>query len=311
MISKEIRAVAGTKLFSGVNHEKTKQITIYANTIDNASKNNAMVLPVPFPDSVVFHNLEKYKDFFSDCESCFINMSQSYSLSSNSFGSRGTEKSILEVHDVGSYKVSLAHSLDDLKRVDTSVFELSKGLDSMLKKHYSNPVFGFIICKLAEGNEKYHPFAYSHNIANEKVFIPTRHYHDESISSYYNNYDMFSNKSYTTSNIDNSPMFSSWSGVSDPSTNFSNKVRKTNPSDGIDSDSELADDWNHDIYLYNIDLGSNTQVKKMNTCKMTWSGEVNINLKKLDFSLDRDCRVFNKLEINGNNPNIDLVLSAC
>ena len=28
MISKEIKAVAGTKLFCGVNNEKTKQITI-------------------------------------------------------------------------------------------------------------------------------------------------------------------------------------------------------------------------------------------------------------------------------------------
>lgn len=304
MISKEIKAVAGTKLFCGVNNEKTKQITIYANTVDNASRNNAMVLPVPFPDSVVFHNLEKYKNFFSDCESSFLNMSKSLSLFTNSYGTQSTDRSTLVVYDVGSYKVSLAHSLNDLKRVDVSVFELSKGLEEMLKTHYSNPVFGFIICKLAEGKEKYHPFAYSHNIASEKVFIPTRHYHDENINSYYGNYDMFTNKSYTTNNIDNSPMFSSWASVSNPNSNFSNKVRNAH------NNSDLADDWDHDIYLYNVDLDSNIQVKKMNSCKESWTGDVNINFKKLDFPLDRDCRVFNKLEINGNKPNVDIVLSV-
>jgi len=301
MISKEIKAVVSTKLFCGVNSEKSKQIVIYANTVDNSSRNNAMVLPVPFPDSVSFHNLEKYKEFFSDCASCFIDMTDgSQSLFTNSYSLEGVPKSRLAVYDIGSYKVSLAHSLEDLKRVNTSVFELSKGLDETLKKHYSNPIFGFIICKLAEGNEKYHPFAYSHNIADGKVFIPTRHYHDENNSSSYNNYDMFTNKSYVSTNIDNSPMFNSWNPTS--STNKS----KTNK-----SNLDLADDWDHYIYLYNIDVNSNKEIKKMNTCKETWSGEVNINLKKIDFALGRDCRAFNKLEISGNKPNMDIVLTVC
>lgn len=312
MISKEIKAVAGTKLFCGVNAEQSKQITIYANTVDNSSRNNAMVLPVPFPASVNFHNLEKYKGFFSDCESCFLNMTDGMqTLSTNSYGVKERARSSLVVYDVGSYKVSLAHSLEDLKRVDTSVFELSKGLDETLKKHYSNPIFGFIICKLAEGNEKYHPFAYSHNIAGGKVFMPTRHYHDENISSFYNNYNMFTNKTYVSTNIDNSPMFNSWAPV-----NLNNKLLGNNSTDRFNSQRsnsnyELADDWDHEIYLYNIDVNSNKEVKKMNSCNDSWSGEVNINLKKMEFPLDKDCRVFNKLEIKGNKPNVDIILAIC
>lgn len=307
MISKEIKAVAGTKLFCGINKEKTKQFTVYANTVDNASSNNAMVLPVPFPDSVVFHNLEKYKDFFSDCERSFFNMKKSLGSFTNSFGTDGILEKKLDVYDIGSYKVSLAHSLNDLKRVDTGVFELSTGLEEMLQKHYSNPVFGFIICKLAEKKEKYHPFAYSHNIASQKVFIPTKHYHDENNNSQYNNYDMFSDKSYTSTNIDNSPMFSSWApnSNSNSGSEFSNKVSKP------DNDSDLADDWDHDIYLYNVAVDSNYQVKKMNTSKKMYRGHINLQFKKIDFPLDQDCRVFNKLEINGNKPNIDLVLETC
>lgn len=312
MISKEIKAVASTKIFSGVNSEQSKQITIYANTVDNSSRNNAMVLPVPFPNSVNFHNLEKYKEFFSDCESCFLNtIDVMKNILTNSYGAKGISQSPLAIYDIGSYKVSLAHSLEDLKRVDTTVFELSKGLDETLKKYYSNPIFGFIICRLADGNEKYHPFAYSHNIAGGKVFIPTRHYHDENISFFYNNYDMFTNKAYGSTNIDNSPMFNSWSPASS-----TNKLLGNNPTDRFnlqrsDPKSDFADDWDHEIYLYNIDVGSNKEIKKMNTCKETWSGEVNINLKKMDFDLDRDCRVFNKIEITGNKPNIDIILTVC
>ncbi len=306
MISKEIKKVAGTKIFVGVNNDKTKQMTVYANTVDNSSRNNAMVLPVPFPNSVVFHNLEKYQDFFTDCDDSFVNMTRS--LDSRKFlnmSYEGSEK--LDVYDVGSYKVSLAMCLDDLQRVDTKVFELSKGLDSMLNTHYSNPIFGFIICKLADGNEKYHPFAYSHNIASEKVFIPTRHYHDENINSFYGNYDMFGKQAYTEKNINDSPMFNSWAHVLNPNSNFSNKVRNSSH----DQNTNVADDWEHEIYLYNVDLNSNSQVKKMNSCKKSWSGDAKINLKKIDFPLDGDCRVFTKLEIEGKKDNIDIVLSAC
>ena len=102
-------------------------------------------------------------------------------------------------------------------------------------------------------------------------------------------------------------MFSSWTSVLNSNSNFSNKVHNTN----TNSNSDFADDWNHDIYLYNVNLNSNIQVKKMNTCNEMWNQKMNINLKKLDFPLEKDCRVFNKLEINGNKPNIDIVLATC
>lgn len=274
MISKEIRAVAATKLFCGVNSDRSRQFTVYANTVDNSSRNNAMVLPVPFPQTVKFHNLENYANFFSDCDKCFAK-TQTWgekSLSSNSFSAtRSMPK--LQVHNVGSYKVSIANSLNDLYRVDESVFDLSQGLQQMLEKYYSNPVFGFIICKLKEGNESYHPFAYSHQITNKRVFIPTRHYHAENntnINDFYNNFN----------------------------TSFGMNI------------SDIADDWDHDIYLYNIDLKSNKTVFDMNECDDMWIRKININLNKLNFPLDTTCKMFNKMEINGKHKNMDIVLEA-
>ena len=295
MISTEIRSVAATKLFCGLNSKKTRQITVYSNTVDNVSKNNAMVLPVPFPKSVKFHNLENYKTFFTDCESCFYKP-WARSLSMNYGGEflKG-QSAKLQVFNVGSYKVSLAMSISDLKKVDTTVFDLSDGLDKVLKKHYSKPIFGFIICKLAEGNEKYHPFAYSHDIIPGKVFIPTRHYHDEKVyraldESYHSsrNYNSFGN-------IDNSLMFGEFEERFTQITN---------------TDPNMADDWDHDIYLYNVDINSNSQVKKMNQCKSKWSGKVHINFDKLDFPLDEKCDAFTKIEINGNHRNMDIILAT-
>ncbi len=296
MISTEIRAVAATKLFCGLNNKKTRQITVYSNTVDNVSKNNAMVLPVPFPKSVVFHNLENYKTFFSDCESCFYKP-MARSLSMNYDGDSYTGQSAkLAVFNVGSYKVSLAMSIGDLKKVDTTVFELSDGLDKVLKKYYSKPIFGFIICKLTVGNEKYHPFAYSHDIIKGKVFIPTRHYHDETKTSHYYKTSYFGPRDYHSfDNINNSLMFGEFEGRLPQITN-------TYPN--------MADDWDHDIYLYNVDLNSNSEVKKMNQCKSKWSGKVKINFDKLDFPLDEKCDVFTKIEINGAHRNMDIVLAT-
>lgn len=294
LISKSVNEVANTELFCGVNTDRTRQITVYANTVDNISTNNAMVLPVPFPKSVQFHNLENYKNFFSDCKKCFS--SPKYGTDGGFSITNGLSlNSTLKVYDVGSYKVSIANSLDDLCKVNTNVFELSDGLRNELKKTYSNPVFGFIICKLSQGKEKYHPFAYSHQIANGKVFIPTKHYHEhnKNINNFYNNFR-------------NDELNKTFNGYNADGTFSSVKPNNTKLHNGV----ETVDEWNHYIYLYNVDINSNDVVKKMNSGNDLWSKKLYIDFEKLDFPLDTKVINFNKIEINGENPNIDLVLSS-
>jgi hypothetical protein len=46
-----------------------------------------------------------------------------------------------------------------------------------LSMFYYQPYWGFIICKLSTGPELYHPFGYSHQIIDNKIYIPTRHFH--------------------------------------------------------------------------------------------------------------------------------------
>lgn len=273
LISEAIESVSDTKIFCGVNSEKTRQFTVYCNQVNNISENNAMVLPVPFPNTVEFHDLSNYKNFFTDCKIHFTKMRRGGYFSA----SLGTyTNSALQVYDIGSYKVSLAMNLEDIQRVDTNVFSLSNGLNEFLTKNYNHPNFGFIICKLAKRKEKYHPFAYSHNIFNEKVFIPTKHYHEK-----HKQPDVFS-----------SSMFVPWQ-------NYNTKEKY---------DNDTADDWSHDIYLYNVKFGD--YADKIKSSIDHYNGEILFDYSKLGFELDKNCKKFSLLNIEGSNPNIDIILSC-
>jgi hypothetical protein len=146
LISRPVELVDGTKILVGINKNKTRQITVYSNKVKNRSDSNAMILPVPNPESIKFINLTDYKNIFDDCDSCF----HSYVLGINSYvlGTNSLNSHKLEVFDIGSYKVSLAMNLDELEHVDESVFKLSKGCNKVLSKYYNEKYWGFIILKL-------------------------------------------------------------------------------------------------------------------------------------------------------------------
>lgn len=149
MISNEILKVSKTKILVGLNYNKTKQIIIYSNFIDNLSESNAMILPVPLPETVEFINLSKYENLFEDCEKCFYNNTRSTRKCDSS------SNNILEIFNVGSYKVSLAKNLKEINNVNSNIFKLSKGLKKILEKYYYQEYWGFIICKLDEGAENW------------------------------------------------------------------------------------------------------------------------------------------------------------
>jgi len=92
----------------------------------------------------------------------------------------GEENDVLEVHAVGAYKISIAKNIADLKRIDKTVFEVSKNIDEILSHHYANN-FGFIICGFdASSGVAPHPIGYVHDrMSDGKLFVPTRHEHGE------------------------------------------------------------------------------------------------------------------------------------
>lgn len=170
IVSLPVRSMSDTKIFASINNDKTRQIIIYSNNVNNLNSKNAMILPVPNPKTLKFHDLSNYKEIFSDCDDCFQNMSRSM-LSINHLS-----RDSLDVFDVGSYNVSVANSLDDLNYINQDVFSIDDKCVTLLNSNYSDNIFGFIICQLKTGNNGYHPLGYSHDVA-PKIFIPTKHYH--------------------------------------------------------------------------------------------------------------------------------------
>lgn len=217
MISNEIETVSKTNILVAPNDDNTRQLVVYSNYVNNLSETNAMVLPVPLPQTIDFIDLSQYSDLFEDCSKCFYNPARTMyrSLNTNSYNTRDDKP--LKVFNVGSYKVSLAMNLKQLSNVDPKIFTLSSGLQKTLEMYYYQPYWGFIICKLNSGSELYHPFAYSHQIIDSKIYIPTRHYHQEVNWINSNNWNLGSHldpknnpiitKTWTDDNIDMSPMF--------------------------------------------------------------------------------------------------------
>jgi hypothetical protein len=279
IISNPVESVSQTKILVGPNKNLDRQITVYSNQVNNVSESNAMILPVPHPSTIEFIDLSKYKHLFTDLDkvfykpqSRFLSKGMNFSLSANS--------AKLQVFNVGSYKVSLAMGLSDLNRVDGSVFNLSSGCYDLLKSSYDS-TFGFIICKLAKGLENYHPFAYSHQMIKPgQLFIPTKHYHDHKRGFIYD-----------PNNIDSSPMFSYFK---QPKTNFNQE----------------ADDWSHDIYLYNC---TSQQIKLMGMKshhEYIWDGiDPFVESKnKINFDFEK-LNQLEKYKIEGSHTNTDLIVN--
>lgn len=167
----------GTKILVVPNTKTGQQLTVYSNTVVNNSHNNAMVLPVPYPKTINFVDLSEYKHIFNDANRSF-NHNEGMVLKSFSFNGKRS----LSVVNVGSYQCSIAMNLDEIQLADKNVFDLSVGLSSVLKSHYSADHWGFIICKIKNGaNEEYHPLGYTHKMYDNHLFVPTRHYHGSGI----------------------------------------------------------------------------------------------------------------------------------
>lgn len=84
----------------------------------------------------------------------------------------------LEVLDIGSYKVSLANNIADLRRIDESVFKVAPSIDAILAEHYETG-FGFMIC-LFQTNLKAHPIGFiGSRMSDGTLYFPTRHEHGD------------------------------------------------------------------------------------------------------------------------------------
>lgn len=142
---------------------------------------NAMILPAPLKQEhdIVMVDLSDPESFsFSDCEKCFLTARRVQKEYWQTESSRGARSAFLEVVSVGAYQVSIAKNLEDIKRIDPSVFKVEENIYHLLSSHYRKG-FGFVICCFDPNlGVKAHPIAYvCDKEDNGNLFVPCRHEH--------------------------------------------------------------------------------------------------------------------------------------
>lgn len=301
IISGAVNSVSKTKILIALNATKDRQLTVYANAVDNSTPQNAMILPYPSPESIRFHDLSDYKDIFQDCAKSFrpktMNLSASRSIYLSSKGS-----SSLAVFQVGSYNVSVANSIDDLRRINRNVFQLTPGCLEVLAGKYAGN-FGFVICQLKNGAENYHPMAYSHTIPSS-LFVPTKHYHDGEQEEVFriapgSGFGPVGALEYNATNIDSSPMF--MGGMSSFTNSRSGSGRQ------VYMPTDFADDWDHTIYFYNLAPSEQfLPTGIQNSSDWVWDKTFHLKTNKIEGFDFGSPTHFERVEIRGNHRNVDI-----
>jgi hypothetical protein len=170
-----VASVTDTKIYVGRDALSQRQLTVYEMSVQlrsRSGKGNAMILPAPIwddSDQIDLYDLSGVPDFFEPLTEVFTERTRSLTMS------KGLDLGhVLEVHRVGSYDVSIVPTVDDVKRLNTNVFDLSADTEHTLRSQY--PVgYQFVVAQLRESG-KFHPLAYSHPYV-DGLFIPTRHEH--------------------------------------------------------------------------------------------------------------------------------------
>jgi len=167
-----------------------RQLTIYSNAIKNYATDNFMVIPVPYPQSVQFVDVKDYKSMNSDMRVSF----DTYRNYNRGFNGPRTTDTLLPTFYAGEYQHSVANNLEELIKT----YKISNGLLDVLKTYYGADHWGFIVCKLLDVPKpnthetfrdqynarskkhidvySYGPLAYTHDLYDNHMFVPTRHY---------------------------------------------------------------------------------------------------------------------------------------
>lgn len=182
-----------------------------------------------------------------------------------------------------------------------------------------------------KGNKTYHPFGYSHNIIDNKIYIPTRHYHQE--VKWINNYNevglpiehkydflnFFDWDDQKNSNSNHNVKNNYISQISSKSNNLKKlndkkykKEQNIIPINKSQTDDftykQIANDWSHSIYMLNINPFLNKNIKQMNSCEEIWDNDSLFDPDKINFNFGY-CKNFAKIQIDGTHPNIDLIFN--
>jgi hypothetical protein len=173
IFSANVSSVANTSIFARSSGDN-RQFLVYSMQYE-ANSDLAMILPLPTPplpdeEAVRFIDLANYPQFFDDMAEGFI-LPPSRGLSSDS---KLASKSILKVHDVGSFQASFVPHRRDFARLDDRFRLPDQAWDQI--PQYDD--YAFAVFKLRAGAKSVHPMAFEFPRRNQQeLFFPTVHIH--------------------------------------------------------------------------------------------------------------------------------------
>ena len=172
-----------------------RQLTLYTNHIGTRHDGGFMILPVPYPSSVRFHTpqtlraSEEYFHFLDKVDQAFDDFER-YRQSVRHRDPHGPR--------LAAYQVEVIDSIEDLIEFNNREHILHGTTMDELAELYSARHWGFILCKIHEGEYLYEPLCYSHRTLREQLYVPSLTYNPRGFNDVHirNQYDRFDDTYY-------------------------------------------------------------------------------------------------------------------
>lgn len=157
-----------------------EQVTVYKTEINTPFDEGYMILPVPYPESVIFHHPDQphphhsipYLDFLDRVERAFDDRERPH-----------TFPRPIDLNKVASYRrIKIIDSIDELRELNRRDAILHDSVVNRLAEIYHQPYWGFILCKLQQGSFVYEPICYTHRLIGQDLFLPALIYQPRSFN---------------------------------------------------------------------------------------------------------------------------------
>lgn len=153
-----------------------RQLTAYEMVWDGIDRANALILAVPAKaDEIELVDLSGHSKIFKKLHELF-HPEETMRGGEHRRTLSDDSRSYLQVREVGSYKVSVAPSFEDLDRVNPDLLVITKEAKEALAEYAGE--FSFIVAVL-QSRGKIHPLAYIHPAGKDGLFVPTKHEHGD------------------------------------------------------------------------------------------------------------------------------------
>lgn len=151
-----------------------RQLTLYTNHVGTDFDDGYMILPVPYPQTIRFHSphiLRRQEDYFH-----FLGAVDSAFNDHERYRSVFRPGVVSEPSRVAAYEVEVIDSIEDLMDLNDHRQFLHETTMDELAQIYSARHWGFLLCKLQQGEYIYEPLCYSHQSLAEHLYVPSLTY---------------------------------------------------------------------------------------------------------------------------------------